>query len=184
MSNNTDDDDISAFVQDIDARKPLRRTLSDRRRHLLGANLERAVDLQSQPHGEIQDGSPAARINSEPSNHRMNGIGGQMLSNTSDIDQRLKEMNDTFSARLAGLSGISPLPRTSGDAGGGLDGRDRSASHERALTMRGAFLPESYDPLSRRRRSSMGSVRSGLSIGSEEVIGKLELEDKRRGKGG
>jgi len=29
----------------------------------------------------------------------------------------------------------------------------------------------------------MGSVRSGLSIGSEEVIGKLELEDKRRSKG-
>ena len=106
-----------------------------------------------------------------------------MLTNSSDIEQRLKEMNDAFSARLAGLSGTAPLPRTSRGAGGGIDGRDRSVSRERALTMRGAFLPESYDPLSRRRRSSMGSIRSGLSIGSEEVIGKLELEDKRRSKG-
>ena len=118
--------------------------------------------------------------NSEPPNVGINGIGEPMLTGASDIDQRLKEMNDAFSARLAGLSGIVPLPRTSGR---GVDDRDRSVSRERVLRARGAFLPESYDPLSRRRRSSMGSVRSGLSIGSEEVIGKLELEDKRRNKG-
>lgn len=106
-----------------------------------------------------------------------------MLTNASDIDQRLKEMNDIFSARLAGLSGTAPSPRTGGGVEGGLYGRNRSVSRERTLIMRGAVLPESYDPLSRRRRSSMGSVRSGLSIGSEEVIGKLELEDKRRSKG-
>jgi hypothetical protein len=177
ISNNTDDDDISAFVQDIDARKPLRRALSDRRRHPLGANPELAVDFRSRPHGVLRDGSPAAGINSEPSNPGINGIGEPMLTNASDIDQRLKKMNDAFSARLAGLSGTAPSPRTSR---GGLD-RDRSASRERVLTMRRAL--ESYDPLSRHRRSSMGSVRSGLSIGSEEVIGKLELDDKRKGKG-
>lgn len=181
MSNNTDDDDISAFVQDIDARKPLGRTSSDRRRYPLGANPEQADDLRSLPHGGIQDGNPAPRINHEPSNAGINGIGEPLLTNVLDIDQRLKEMKDAFTARLAGLSGTAPSPRTGG-VGGGLDSKDRSVSRERALT-RGAVLPDSYDPLSRHRRSSMGSVRSGLSIGSEEVIGKLELEDKRKSKG-
>lgn len=183
MSNNTDDDDISAFVQEIDARKPLRRALSDRRRHPLGANPERVVDIRSQAHGGIQDASPATGISSEPSNHGMNGIGEPMLTNASDIDQRLKEMNDAFSARLAGLSGTAPSPRTGGGVRGGLYSRGRSVSRERVLAMKGAVLPGGYDPLSRHRRGSMGSVRSGLSIGSEEVIGKLELEDKRRSKG-
>ena len=113
-----------------------------------------------------------------------------MLTNVSDVDQRLKEMNDAFTARLAGLSGNPPSPRTGGGTRGGLDSRDRSGSREKALTTRGVVPPEIYDPLSvvgamrmRPRPSSMGSVRSGLSIGSEEVIGKLELEDKKRSKG-
>ncbi|KAF9787845.1 autophagy-related protein 13-domain-containing protein [Thelephora terrestris] len=176
MSNNTDDDDISAFVQDIDARKPLRRALSDRRRYPLGTNPEQADDLRSLPH---QDGNPASR----PSTASINGIGEPLLTTVSDIDQRLKEMEDAFAARLADLSDTAPCPRTGGGVVRGLNSNDRSSSRERALTMRGAVLPESYDPLSRHRRSSMGSVRSGLSIGSEEVIGKLELEDKRKSKG-
>lgn len=180
MSNNTDDDDITAFVQDIDARKPLRRALSDRRSHPLGEDPEREVDHRAQPHRVIRDGSPAARIDSEPSNTSIKGIGEPMLTNASDIDQKLKDMNDAFSTRLAGLSGTAPSPRTSG---GGFEDRDRSAPRERVPTMRRPFLPERFDPMSRNRRSSMGSVKSGLSIGSEEVIGKLELEDKRRSKG-
>ena len=106
-----------------------------------------------------------------------------MLTNTSDIEQRLRRMNDVFTARLEGLSRTRPSPRIGGGIRGGIDSRDRSISRERALTMRGIILPETYDPMSRHRRSSMGSVRSGLSIGSEEVIGKLELEDKKRSKG-
>jgi len=186
MSNNTDDDDISAFVQDIDARKPLRRALSDRRSHPLGANPERN-DSRSQLPGEIQDGNPAARINGEPAGVGINGAGEPMLTNIMDVDQRLKEMNDAFTARLAGLSGTAPSPRRGEAIGGGFDSRDRSVSRERMLTTRGPVPPESFDPLSgvrlRYRRSSMGSVRSGMSIGSEEVIGKLELEDKRKSKG-
>ena len=190
MSNNTDDDDISAFVQDIDARKPLRRALSDRRRYPLGANPERVDDLRSQLPGETRGGNSATRINSEPSGTSLSGTRGPMLTNASDVDQRLKEMNDAFTARLAGLSGTVPSPRTSGGTGSRIDSRGRSVSRERTLTARGAIPPEIYDPLSvvgavrmRARRSSMGSVRSGLSIGSEEVIGKLELEDKRKSKG-
>jgi len=190
MSNNTDDDDISAFVQDIDARKPLRRALSDRRRYPLGANPERADDLRSQLPGGTRDGNSATRINGEPLGAGISGARGPMLTNASDVDQRLKEMNDAFTARLAGLSGAAPSPRTGGGIGSGPDSRDRSASRERTLTARGTIPPEIYDPLSvvgavrmRARRSSMGSVRSGLSIGSEEVIGKLELEDKTKRKG-
>ena len=183
MSNNTDDDDISTFVQDIDARKPLRRALSDRRRYPLGADPERRDDLRSQLPGGTQDGNPAARTNGEPSGAGITGIREPMLTNISDIDQRLKEMNDAFTARLAGFSNTEPSPRVGGST------RDRSGPHERSLT-RDAVPPEIYDPLSavgglrmRSRRNSMGSVRSGLSIGSEEVIGKLELEDKGKSKG-
>ena len=78
-----------------------------------------------------------------------------MFTGTLDIDQRLKEMNDTFLARLAGLSGIVSLPRTSGR---GVDDRDRSVSRERVLTAMGAFLPESYDLLLRRRRSRISPL--------------------------
>ena len=112
-----------------------------------------------------------------------------MLTNASDVDQRLKEMNDAFTARLAGLTGPAPSPRTGRGVGGGFESGNRSRSREGMLTRRVA-PPESYDPLSvvggvrmRPRRISMGSVRSGMSIGSEEVIGKLELEDKRKSKG-
>jgi len=109
-----------------------------------------------------------------------------MLTNVSDVDQRLKEMNDAFAAKLAGLSGTAPSPRRAGGVGGGFNTREGSGSRERTLA-RGPIPPETFDPLSavrmRPRRSSMGSVRSGLSIGSEEVIGKLELEDKRKSKG-
>jgi len=192
MSNNTDDDDISTFVQDIDARKPLERALSDRRRYPLGANPERRDDIQSQLSRGTQGETPATRVNGEPSGAGISGAREPMLTivNISDVDQRLKEMNDAFTARLAGLSGTEPSPRTGGRIGRGFDSGDRGGSRERALT-RGGIPPEGYDPLSvvggarmRPRRGSMGSVRSGLSIGSEEVIGKLELEDKRRSKGG
>ncbi|KAF9650273.1 hypothetical protein BDM02DRAFT_3185491 [Thelephora ganbajun] len=40
MSNNTDDDDISVFIQDIDACKPLQRALLDHQRYPLGVNPE------------------------------------------------------------------------------------------------------------------------------------------------
>ena len=165
MSNNTDGDDISAFVQYIDARKPLRRTLSDRRTY------------------------PAVRTNSEPSGAGVTGIREPMLTNISDIDQRLKEMNDTFTARLARLSGTPPSPRVGGGAREGFGSRDRTGPRERSLT-RGPVLPEIYDPLlvvgglrMRSRHNSMGSVRSGLSICSEEVIEKLGLDKKGKSKG-
>lgn len=180
ISNNTDDDDLSTFVQEIDARKPLQRALSERRRYPLGTNSD---ELRSQPQGRIQGRIPVTVTNGEPSNLGINGAGEPLLTNVSDIDQRLKAMNDAFTAKLAGLSGTAPSPRKDGGVRGGADSRDRSVSRERPLTMRGVVLPEIYDPLSRHRRSSMGSVRSGLSIGSEEVIGKLELEDKRKSKG-
>jgi len=191
MSNNTDDDEISAFVQDIDARKPLERALSDRRRYPLGANPERRDDLRSQLPIGTQGGNPATRANGGQSGAGISGTKEPMLTivNISDVDQRLKEMNDAFTARLAGLSGTGPSPRTGGRTRGGFDSGDRGGSRERAPT-RGGVPPEGYDPLSavggtriRPRRGSMGSVRSGLSIGSEEVIGKLELEDKGRSKG-
>lgn len=188
MSNNTDDDDISAFVQDIDARKPLGRASSDRRRYPLGANPEQRDDPRSQFPGGTQSGNPTTRADGEQLGGGIGGTRGPVLTNVSDVDQRLKEMNDAFAARLAGLSGTAPSPRAGRGIRGGFDSGDRGGSRERTLT-RGAVPSESYDPLSvvgalrmRARRSSMGSVRSGLSIGSEEVIGKLELEDKRKGK--
>ena len=165
MSNNTDDDGISAFVQDIDVREPLRRALSDRRMY------------------------PAVRTNSESSGAGITGTREPMLTNVSDIDQRLKEMNDEFTARLASLSDTTTSPRVGGGTREGFDSRDRTGPRERPPA-RGSAPPEIYDPLSvfgglrmRSRHNSMGSVRSGLSICSEEVIGKLGLDKKGKSKG-
>jgi autophagy-related protein 13 len=190
MSNNTDDDDISAFVQDIDARKPLGRALSDRRRYPLGANPERADDLRSQLPGGTRDGNSTARINGEPSGAGINGAREPMLTNALGRGSKIERDERCVHGQVSGLIWCRAVPPNRRRPRGGPDSRDRSASRERALTARGTIPPEIYDPLSvvgavrmRARRSSMGSVRSGLSIGSEEVIGKLELEDKRKSKG-
>jgi autophagy-related protein 13 len=97
-----------------------------------------------------------------------------MLTSISAVDERLREMNEAFEASLAGLSGDRKIGR-----------RARSDSSPSGV-QRGIRTPDFDDPglmmigrSPRPRYGSMGSVRSGFSIASEEVIGKLELDERR-----
>jgi autophagy-related protein 13 len=97
-----------------------------------------------------------------------------MLTSISAVDERLREMNEAFEASLAGFPG----DRMTG-------GRARSDSSPSGVR-RELHTPDFEDPgllmigrSPRPRYGSMGSVHSGFSIASEEVIGKLELEERR-----
>lgn len=96
-----------------------------------------------------------------------------MLTSVSAVDEKLREMNEAFAASLAGLT------RAPGS-------RVRSDSSPSGPARIGLRSPELEEPGlmmigrgARPRYGSMGSVRSGASVASEEVIGKLELEERR-----
>lgn len=160
MSSNTDDDDITAFVRDIEDRKPLRAPGQESR-----LPPKRPLGATSSPR-PLDDDSSGVNGSREP-----------MLTSVSAVDEKLREMNEAFTASLAGLSrGPEGSRRLRSDS-------SPSGPIRRRL---GAQTPDVDDPgimmigrNPRPRYGSMGSVRSGASIASEEVIGKLELEEKR-----
>jgi hypothetical protein len=163
LSANTDDDDISAFVQDIDSRKPLRAVGQESR-----LSPRSALDASRRGRDVLVTVDTAG----------LTGSRQPMLTSASAVDEKLREMNEAFFASLAGLS-HGPI----------VEGRGRPHERIRSDSMgvqRGVVTPDPEDPGMimmgrgvRPRYGSMGSVRSGVSIASEEVIGKLELDDKR-----
>ncbi|TFY62297.1 hypothetical protein EVJ58_g3954 [Rhodofomes roseus] len=90
LSANTDDDDISAFVQDIDARKPLQRL----REQSESSPAESPVEPQSAAEPERpSDLLSRARTLSMPE---------PMLATEAAVDERLREMSDAFMSSLRG----------------------------------------------------------------------------------
>ncbi|TFK80497.1 hypothetical protein K466DRAFT_503784 [Polyporus arcularius HHB13444] len=217
LSTNTDDDDISAFVQDIDARKPL----PSRR------------EGSESPAGPSQGHAREATITEESSSAHSNDAGsgsgsrprtlstpypGPVLATESAVDERLREMNETFLASLQGL-GIGSRRREPSTVNATGDRTDRpspprrpslysdplaarresplasasippspqtdSAGASGAIVMPGVPLPPMYV---RPRLASTGSARSGFSIASEEVLGRMDpepagSEERRRSRG-
>ncbi|KAI0674350.1 autophagy-related protein 13-domain-containing protein [Trametes maxima] len=197
MSTHTDDDDISAFVQDIDARRPL----SGRREDspVPGTSPHaRERTIREESESSDRDVAPPVRA-------RAASTPFPMLATASAVDEHLREMNQAFLASLEGLGGRSsrrdssgsPRAGSTGDRGGTtrrvpLDPRAYEGGSRRGSPLEdphtegstspvGVGMPPSYV---RPRLASTGSARSGFSIASEEVIGRMDPEvgssDERR----
>ncbi len=211
LAANTEDDDISAFVQDIDARKPL----PSRR------------EGSESPAGPCYNHGREATIAEESSSAHSSDVGpvpslrqrtlsapypGPVLVTESDVDERLREMKGTF---LASLEGLGLGSRRREPSSTSTDRTERPSSsygarrpdpiayiggaRRESPLMEGASVPSSPSPQPdsagassagvsgavnvpglpayvRPRLASTGSVRSGFSIASEEVIGRMDPE--------
>jgi autophagy-related protein 13 len=180
----TDDDEISIFVQDIDARKPL--------------NLQRQPPPPASPSTSTQ-GPPA-----EPSSHTTDSMGsaGPILTREAEVDERLRHMHEMFRASLEGLGGGRRRESSTSMGGGspasiGGSGRSSLSGHGHGLSERVGRAEDgtgigtgirtrgdtSRPPLGRLRRMSANDVAS--SGGSAEVMGRMELDEDpwARGQG-
>ncbi|KAG1863173.1 autophagy-related protein 13-domain-containing protein [Suillus subalutaceus] len=156
----TDDDEISIFVKDIDARKPL--------------------NAQRQPLPASTQGPSTT-----PSHTKSNSVGsaGPMLTREEEVDERLRHMNETFLASLEGLGGGRRRGSMGGDSTGGspissASGRDEGEN-------RGMRRTEIRRETSRPRLGSLRSMSANdvaSSGGSAEVMGKLELDEEPRAR--
>jgi autophagy-related protein 13 len=200
LSNNTDDDDISIFVQEIDARKPLS-----------GHQRIRSRDRGA---GGSSSRSPSSRVE-QPiagllSTDEQDESSGPMLTSESEVDERLRRMNLAFMESLEGLGGGGGRRRERrsssskpGMGGEGDDGSDGRSSEPDALLLgrmstegsrsrdsggsggggvmgrgRGFVLPPTTRPRVDSRSTS--DVNLGGVQGSDEVLGRLSLDDERR----
>lgn len=191
MSNNTDDDDISMFVQDIDARKPL----SGHQR--LRSHDRDATETGRRP--DRDDNRPIAGLLStdeEPSASGSGSTSGPMLTSELEVDEKLRQMNQTFLESLEGLGGSGRRrerrsPRLDVDDQGsersseGLIGRESSGQASRdsggSGRGRGGFGVPRRPYLDSRNTSTsdVGGVQ-----GSDEVLGRMSFdEDRRRSRG-
>ncbi|KAI0360634.1 hypothetical protein OH77DRAFT_1501357 [Trametes cingulata] len=198
LSTHTDDDDISAFVQEIDARKPLLSRRDDSPAPSPSPHARertiREVSESSEP-----DTAPLVRARTMSTPY-------PMLATESAVDSRLREMNETFLASLQGLGSrrreSSGSPRTGSSTERGsttrrpLDPISYAGGARRESPLEGprAAAASSTPPVEvgvpppmyvRPRLASTGSARSGFSIASEEVIGRMDPEigsssDERR----
>ncbi|KAI0826570.1 autophagy-related protein 13-domain-containing protein [Trametes gibbosa] len=219
LGTHTDDDDISAFVQEIDARKPL----SSRRDDESPAPSlpppvprlarERTIreESESSDHHTPNDGAPQAPA--AAARARTVSAPYPMLTTESDVAERLREMNEAFFASLQGIGGrrressesprpdstpsrdrgstsrLPPLdPMSYATGGARRDGPLAGPVPRPApLSLEGLELGAGLPPANyvRPRQGSTGSVRSGFSIASEEIIGRMDPEigsssDERR----
>lgn len=132
-----------------------------------------------------------------------------MLTSESEVDERLRRMNEAFLASLEGLGGGG----AAGQAEGSIRSRDRDRqrgvgedNNENSRSGRGGMTVTRRESLNgpdglgismggtrdyaRGRGSPFGgrsrhgststNVSEGVSQGSEEIIGRMELDDGRR----
>ncbi|KAH7929214.1 hypothetical protein BV22DRAFT_1102631 [Leucogyrophana mollusca] len=182
---NTDDDEISIFVQDIDARKPLSGIRRSR-----GEQLGRDDTITRVGNAEREDKAREGAGTESDGSKRSST--GPMLTKEADVDERLRHMNEVFLASLEGLGGGRRRERRQGDDQGeessvasSGDGASRGDVSGGRRDERGA--PSSSRDVSRPRLGSLRSASANdaaSSGGSAEVMGRLELDDDswRRGK--
>ncbi|KZT25942.1 hypothetical protein NEOLEDRAFT_1132998 [Neolentinus lepideus HHB14362 ss-1] len=213
LSTNTEDDDLSRFVQDIDAHEPLngRHFQYGGELKLQGQGHDREATLSALEKGKEIDpkergdrraalgatterrqssaSSPLAgqieRAASEPpTSERASPI----LTDQLAVDERLRRMNEAFMASLEGLGGRTRGQEGSPRSGSG-SGEDRRNSMGPASRHRSNFSSGDLDDAAYVRgllpsRPRQGSGASRFSIASAEVIGKLELdEETKRSRG-
>ncbi|GBE84357.1 autophagy-related protein 13-domain-containing protein [Sparassis latifolia] len=173
LSTNTDDDDISAFVQDIDARKPL------------GGLREQSASSSParSPHSPDIPEGPHETLPSVVQRTRSLSLNEPMLTTESAVDERLRQMNETFMASLQGLGGRRRERGDSIRARGGsthtrspvnpVDVGSEGGPERVGINVDAARVPPAYV---RPRFASTGSARSGMSVASGEVLGRMDPE--------
>ncbi|KIM80296.1 hypothetical protein PILCRDRAFT_822785, partial [Piloderma croceum F 1598] len=194
LSTNTDDDDISVFVQEIDARKPLsghqrirslEQETSDTGRRLGGGGSGRAS----------RDEKPIAGLLSMDEQETSTST-GPMLTSESEVDERLRQMNQAFLESLEGLGGGRRRERRSSSRLGGDDGgseqssepdpplgrmsTDGSGSKDGGGAVIGRGRGQTFPPRPPLNPQSTSTSDAGSVQGSDEVLGRLSLDDERR----
>lgn len=169
----TDDDEISIFVQEIDARKPL--------------------NLQRQPPPPASASTSTQGPVAEPSSHTTDSMGsaGPILTREAEVDERLRHMHEMFRASLEGLGGgrrrgSSTSVASGSPASAGGSGRSSFSGHGHGQSNRAGYVGEgsgvrtrgetSRPTLGKLRRMSANDVAS--SGGSAEVMGRMELDEE------
>ena len=209
MSNNTDEDELSAFVRDIDTRVPL------------GGR-----DSPGPPYSHSPSPSPSSASPLGPRPLAREPSAASNVTATVDtMDARLRSMCNTFydtlerferprtrEASAASGSGSgstdstarqsvrtvtaptrlrreSPLASPAFSRVGARDAEEEGEGGERdaevGLGIAGVPLPLPLPrAYARPRLGSTGSARSGFSVASEEVIGRMdpELDERREGR--
>ncbi|KAG6908195.1 hypothetical protein DXG01_005784 [Tephrocybe rancida] len=164
----TDDEDISLFVQDIDARKPL-----------VGRARTPVSVGSDQPKFDDVPGPPSPRPKTpppqQPPQQAQSPPGGLMLTSEAEVDARLRRMNEAFMASLQGLGS------------GSTRQRERSQSQGQGRGSRFSGTRERDNDVGRERERDSGRERSGTGTwtgqppgmlvrqGSQEVVGRMEI---------
>jgi autophagy-related protein 13 len=117
-----------------------------------------------------------------------------MLTSESEVDERLRQMNRTFLESLEGLGGGRRRERRSSSRLEEDNGSERSSEPDPTLGRmstegsgggggggggRGRILPPPRPRLGSRSTSTGGIYLGGVQ-GSDEVLGRLSLDDERR----
>jgi autophagy-related protein 13 len=207
---NADEEDLSAFVNDASQPKPLNRHYRAQNPDpLRDPILEgRVPDQSGQPsRSSSPAGAPYPR--ESPDSNNALGLGlattGPLLTSEDAVDDQLRRMNATFVASLEMLGSPRRRERTRSNPGPGPHaGEVRSLGSPGPRVERISEITEEgsgsgsmsgsasanqnsrEDAARAHMRSLLSQPRPGSrtsSITSEEVIGKLELDDRRQSMG-
>ena len=168
MSTNTDDDDISAFVQAIDSRRPIGPVLShdrDRRLSEVGGLTDRFTDsTRSSPSFRgrtISEGPLGPRSSSLARHAAALTATEQSEANPVSIDEKLRQLNDQYNASM---NGMERRP------GSREKGKERDTGSER-VTDRGLPVAGPSSPLGRAPPSTSTERSSPLArqVGAEAM---------------
>lgn len=193
LSSHTDDDDISAFVQEIDARKPL----GGRKQQQEGQGENSSEGGSSPSPGPSHERSASESPDPGAADGRRRAASVSfpaMLATEAAVDERLRMMHEQFEASLQGFRRRREREREHdrdrSNGGTITAGRStrvptaipttfatrRDEAHLESVREMGGGpvpLPSQYV---RPRFASTGSARSGVSIASEEVLGRMDPE--------
>ncbi|KAI9512003.1 autophagy-related protein 13-domain-containing protein [Russula earlei] len=204
FSTNPDEDDLSAFVNDASQPKPLSRQY--RAQNPDPVLTGQVPDRSARP---SRSSSPTAATYARDSPDSGNALGlglglaatGPLLTSEDAVDDHLRRMNATFVASLEMLGGPRRRERAQSSPGPGLrDGEYRNLGSPGRRVERISEITEEVsgsESASANQNSRESAARAHMqslvsrprpgsrtdSITSEEVIGKLELDERRQSMG-
>ncbi|KAF7969472.1 hypothetical protein HWV62_27261 [Athelia sp. TMB] len=175
----TDDDDISMYLQDIDARKPLsgRGLRHGRARTEIGKADEGVEEEVRDRREEDRPPIPGLLSTEETTPVGEPSAGGAMLTSESEVEERLRQMNQAF---LQSLEGLGSSSSGSGNSNTVI-GRGQSASPGLSDVRGRGFRPRLGElDLASRSTSTSDAIRG--SGGSDEVLGRMSFDSDKRSR--